>query len=942
MFKLTPIYIAWLCVFLGMAWGVAMDKLAQARRPHGDRADYWCRVAQWCLYPLVAFLALSELSQSLGGWSGFYAGNDSSVNSPVLLLAPFIFWSFISLISLFPKPLPAQSSRWLTGGVGFANSRRWLLWQSLILAVIVFFNISNLEGFYPVAVWGCMVVSVFTLLGISFSGGRFLREDDTAAVAETQNAPAVIAGKTWPELMKAAGFIVRTVAEWPATPTPARNLQNRTAQAMSARLEAMGAMSVAQELIEAVASLACHEHQGSDGYGAVRVVFAPDNSGQIEAIALMALLLDQQSHTVTLIVTPLDANDLAKQLQSWLPDLRQRIVALDYGDIPEHAVIWVVNAELLSDSLLRRLKDLPSSIAKVGLVVWWRLHDYSGVMAANLWAITRRLHRLLRTFGREDLLTLAFMRTASADAQYGEFVRHLLPHSDLKSSHTRTYVKLHQKQRISLHILQTKEPGNSHQYLLLSAAAASIAGKWPTAMTLPDFISADEFAQFCGQTANTGTIGGQLLPTPSQAAVGFLQMRPADLLALPNLLGQGRQITGGINHFHIAIMSPDNPYVAYLLNSLAENNGIATSRRLICAKSCPAIIQRHLLLGLNELPDTRDGLLQNSLWDSELVDETLVQLAKQGKLSKVEVRYLDANGRLALDFEYRSHDAPDDCYRPLDTIGLKLIKVRERAGGGKESGIRMHLDQERLLIMAYPGRVFMYQGKRYRISEWSSVEEVKKRGELECRQEGQSRNTWRCHSSTVFNIKPLPKSSEVAIGKQGRLQRLAVELHYEEEVTGRIEWTSDPCQHWMDKPQRSHIPPIANKPFVTRAVILRLMVSPDANALHSLCQALQHVLPVHLGVEDNALAVVNLNGENDVHGEEMFGIAIVDLYPGGIGVVEAVSDDDVLWLNILHSTSAWLEECQDDDLQNHPIALAANADQLPQAKAALKILKQIL
>lgn len=150
------------------------------------------------------------------------------------------------------------------------------------------------------------------------------------------------------------------------------------------------------------------------------------------------------------------------------------------------------------------------------------------------------------------------------------------------------------------------------------------------------------------------------------------------MLALPDNLSQGGRAAQGLAHHHAGIMPPANPYVTYLLENLAKRKAFTNSRRLICAKSCPAIIKRHLLLGLNELPETRDGLLQNSLWERQSVDETLYYLSRQGKLGKEEVRYLDGNNRLCMDFEYRSRDAPDDQYHPLDTVGLNLIKARGR------------------------------------------------------------------------------------------------------------------------------------------------------------------------------------------------------------------------------------------------------------------------
>lgn len=237
----------------------------------------------------------------------------------------------------------------------------------------------------------------------------------------------------------------------------------------------------------------------------------------------------------------------------------------------------------------------------------------------------------------------------------------------------------------------------------------------------------------------------------------------------------------------------------------------------------------------------------------------------------------------------------------------------------------------------------MHQGQRYRINDWSSVEAVVQSGELECRREDQCRVTWRRHASTLYSIEALNGESEVAIGRQGRLLRLAIELSYEEEVTGRIEWTADPCQHSMEKIQQTYIQAIANKPFKTRALVLRLLTAPqNANELPSLCQALRHVLPVHLGVEEDALAVVGLNGENRIQGDEAFGVAIVDLYPGGIGLVEAIRDDNAFWLNLLQSTRDWMQNCREERFKQHPLTFAASADQPPQPQAALNLLRQIL
>jgi len=436
------------------------------------------------------------------------------------------------------------------------------LWQASLLLALLLLNTSSLgygDDVYPAAVWSALAVTALSLAGIAFSAGK--PSPATAATASlSAPAQAAIDLKPWPELMEASGFQVRTLAGWPATDTPPRALRDSSAQSLATRLEAMGASGVAPELVEAVAALLRREPRGGDGYGAVRVVFAPDDCGQTEAVGLMASLLARQSHTVTLIITPQGADGLAGQLQSWLPEAAHRIVALGYGEIPADAVVWVADAEILSDRLLPKLKDSPHSIARLGLVVWWRLHDYSGVMAANLWAITRRLHRLLRVHGRDDLRSLALLRTAADDAQTGDFVRHLLPHAELPKTH----VEPRRARPVSLHVLQAQDASHApRQYLLLRAAAASVAGQWPTAVTPPDFISSDEFTQFCGQTANGETIGGQLRPSPDRAGARLLQVRPADLLALPDILSQGGRNAAGMTHHHVGILPPANPYMDY-------------------------------------------------------------------------------------------------------------------------------------------------------------------------------------------------------------------------------------------------------------------------------------------------------------------------------------------------------------------------------------------
>ena len=132
------------------------------------------------------------------------------------------------------------------------------------------------------------------------------------------------------------------------------------------------------------------------------------------------------------------------------------------------------------------------------------------------------------------------------------------------------------------------------------------------------------------------------------------------------------------------------------LEHAESGNAFETSRRLVCAEAHPSIVRRHLHLALNELPDTRRGLLRNFLWNEDVIRRTLDAISHENKLAEKEVRYLDEEGRLRVDREYRSRRPPSDRRRPLDTVGAQLVGVRNPAEAHDGDGIRMRLDPERL------------------------------------------------------------------------------------------------------------------------------------------------------------------------------------------------------------------------------------------------------
>jgi hypothetical protein len=100
-------------------------------------------------------------------------------------------------------------------------------------------------------------------------------------------------------------------------------------------------------------------------------------------------------------------------------------------------------------------------------------------------------------------------------------------------------------------------------------------------------------------------------------------------------------------------------------------------------------------------------------------------------------------------------------------------------------------------------------------------------------------------------------------------------------------------------------------------------------------------------VDEDALEVVPLSGER-IDGLPTSGLAIVDLYPGGIGLVDEIVDDNPFLLHLLEQVRDWLQACPCqsdtgcDRCLRSPAALAANIDQPPLREAALSLLRQVV
>ena len=689
-------WIAFLSFLAGLMLLLVFDRLAKIRRPHGDRGDYWTRVLFWSLAlggPVVLFTSMLELVPQLwkSGWHPYFDLTNAFDLSPwwralLTLALAYISWLLVLAFFLLGTPHDPLESRWLAGSIGDGDSRLWVLLFTLPLLLLLIFQSDELgrgAAGYPAFLWAALATVVLTLIAVAFSSGKKPLQPQPASVPPPpQSSPR----PPWVESLRQQGIDIETLTQLQPHHHLHRQPSSSAARDLAHELHRMGARGIAPALVEAIVDLVSPWVDKTPDKSA-RLVFAPDDSGQEECIALASSLLQRRFQATTLVITSSRAGRLDERLTRWLPspDMVQNLGMVSSPSTS--ARLWVVDAETLSDRLLEKLQS-QSMVSRIGLVVWWHLEQFTGVLAANLWAISRRLHRLLSSQGRHDLRTLALMRSAlHGGAQPSDFVRRLLPHPFPPSSvvhveperkHT---IQIHAIHDVSAHFDRRAEHLASNlRHPLLVATQVSAEIGWETHLQ-PARDLADLTEALQNHTRNA-TLGGLLEPTAATAGARLLAVESGDVLSLLEIVEQGGRSIENLREHHVGLIVQNNPYIAHLLRQLVPTEdipqiGFDASRRLVGAEAHPSIFKRHLILALNELPDTRDGLLKNFLWNEDIVRETLDEISHESKLDQKEVRFLDKSGRLRIDYQYTSQRLPDGERRPLDTVGSDLLVVRD-------------------------------------------------------------------------------------------------------------------------------------------------------------------------------------------------------------------------------------------------------------------------
>ncbi len=314
--------------------------------------------------------------------------------------------------------------------------------------------------------------------------------------------------------------------------------------------------------------------------------------------------------------------------------------------------------------------------------------------------------------------------------------------------------------------------------------------------------------------------------------------------------------------------------------------------KLVASADNAAITVRHLLCAAGETPITRSEAAQ--LFSTQALDAVLGAPAKSEELAGVTERlivrprlHLEADGvivqddELVLEGELMSRGS-------TEVASVETARLVNRAGGE----VVMTTDRNRILAVAYPGRVLIAQGRRYKVllpDEQQRLDEGVVWAEPERR---------RVVSSRVRRV-------EVEHGGSGHELKLGgarpVRFHHEkialtETVIG-VRYMQE-AREYFDT-LHYDAPVVVRYP--TRAAIVHL---PEAapEALEALERLVRVTLPafVRHGEEDIDVVALHHGGG----GKLLF----IDRHPGSTGFARAVTSD--VLRHALHWSRALVVACQ--------------------------------
>lgn len=948
--KIDPEYIFTLLVFASMACFAYIVNILVIKTKSSFVAKEIDSGIFWFIN-LVVFLFLFLLISSIYFVATFWQTASVSNHYALASILGFLiedeydpFWAnimtllwVISVISLLMIPSkllePFLRLKWHKALVGTISSkiksRKWIFLifiPALLIALLL--PLPNVWGnfsSYPFFIYNSGLIITILLTLIAFSKFEYktnnLSENDNNIIIDIKEKDL------WEEKLKEGGVELEYLGLIPATESY-NEISSGKDKNFIMRLSTFLKDGGSEELVEGIKDLL---RPGGGVRERHKQIRAQDDCGQIESVAITAEALFLRYYTITLLVVPEEnIQSIKSQLVEFFDENNddknsERFFVLrsekQYPD-NDTSMIILTDPKTLSDSFMNVLiSHNKLLLQRIGMIVWWDLHDYTGVLAANMWAIIHRVHRLIELKGRNDLRVMAFIRQAHGEeAELGNFAQDLLPFEFYPESIIDIPVK--QNRLVYLYKLNGINadkikplPPQVQQHVLLYAVRASIMAGWKTHISSTAIcLTSEEMSVFLGRKEQIyGKSEREELKDNIPVSIAgshalILQLNSRNALALTEIIASlGRTLKNKLQY--IGIICTGNSYIDFILKEYAKNEGkFFASQSLIAPKPKKEIVSKHLKKALFETSNTRSDIKTDFQFENEYIEEVLEEIDTDNNLQTSEVRYL-LDGKLKVEPEYRSRGGiADHISSPLDTNTSKLISVIAPALGAENEGVRIIIDSHRVTILAYPGRIFYHNGRRFEIpvgniAHWRNWESTK---EIHCRDSIKKHKTYRIRSYYLTDCEFLGENFTTEV-----LRNFSINLFYKEIVDGYISMSTS-YSGKSSETKKTKYDYLYSECFPTKALCIEMPEIPLYSGIISIAEALHYALPVHLGIDENTLEVIAVKDLDIEKQEKSFkGIVIVELYSNGIGLID--SFDIVLLQNIFNGTLSWLKSCTCSD-----------------------------
>ena len=832
------------------------------------------------------------------GVLGLEKGVSEATKAAVFHLLVVVILGFLALIFLFPWLLVGEvSSDGATGGVLFVGT-------ALLAALFwsVPFNersVHHTSAIFPsgalvglLMLWVALMVPkppVQRFVSNKKNQQKGKRSEDEAALPEE-----FIARELW-EASIAESLDIH-VPEQPAREfkeeedSRASRMRNYPAEWSNILRVAFEQPDLVPDFVEPLIQLV-EERGDAPSYDQPTWLIAEVSGAGKSRVAWSTALRFSQGGSSVLIIYPSveQADRSFNELKSLFERLSPRLTRLEghsaslTQELEAPHGVYVTDIDWLSEYMLPQHRTRELLIRSLEAIVFEDIHVYSGIRGANVWAISRRMWRVLLAYGVQPstLATLTARRMEGGKHEefvrrlFGRTVRHVTPGIRGADHEVRIYPIReigHQTKDVRL-----SEVGEViHSSLLAGEHRIGIDGRIPL-----DLRNRELLAKLSKREIT--------LPVErDRARVWVTALNEENLMSIIDEAAEVGRLSG--HHEVLTLLLPvQEPFLKYAMSGDNLEKFLTDIRRSSKAYFCDseniALVRKHIQAALNEYPETRERL--EKLFDStELVGSVLDELAFKGRLNRqIRLELRDNSSEVGIETYFWS-EVWTKGNRPVGSVGTisdTPISITLRLEGERQ--IRQ-VDPERVAIDAFGGKVIVEGGRRYRIENWSKAfrEQLDKSSELvedwggltiPCVLDDDDRTVKAIRDIQILEISPFQNDDWTYLEgapDTSSFYYAAVTIQLRAQVTG---WVDSRGQH----EQLESVPKVPQ--MTTKALLLdfrRGSALPE-DGLRAIASGLERILCLFIGVRSDDILV-----EPYVFGEQTF-LAVIDFHQGGTGLV---------------------------------------------------------